>query len=152
MQLLIYVQVKNYWRYTDLFTEVHDHGKRFFKLLGTCLEWCFQGISMIPPKKKANESEGAWNLSLLRRIGDRCLAIIFAFCHVSISGVLRVSATFDGWGDTRSGNDHISPPFSEHFWVGDDFPNFSFGGIWIRSLEGYAYTRLTSLQNLTFDF
>ena len=29
-----------------------------------------------------------------------------------------------------------SRPFpSRHFWV-DDFPNFAFGGIWIRSLEG----------------
>ena len=31
---------------------------------------------------------------------------------------------------------NISPPKSRRFWV-DDFPNFPFGGICIRSLEGF---------------
>ena len=93
-KIAIFAREKHIGDTRNFSTELLDYPrKKSWKLLGSCLEWRFPGYEhMIPPppeKKGTNlkdlgTSEPA---CLQHRIGDRCLAIILAFCH-SISGVL----------------------------------------------------------------
>lgn len=90
-KIAIFAREKHIGDTRNFSTELLDYPrKKSWKLLGSCLEWRFPGYEhMIPPPPKRKER--IWRISepacLQHRIGDRCLAIILAFCH-SISGVL----------------------------------------------------------------